>query len=285
LKSTSLLLSLALLAAPLFAFAQTTVLSPYPPASGSNPQPSANVATVSTAKAGKKKAEPIKTFSRMAFSGGISAMGINMQVATNVNRFMNLRTTGNYLYFNDNNISASGFNLDAKLHFASAGASLDLYPFPNRGFRVSPGLLFHNDNTVNATMLATTGTSFSLGPARYYSSTTLPVTGVAGIGLNGRRPAFTITTGWGNAIPRSGNHWSFPVEVGVALVGVPTVKLALSGDVCANTSGSCVPVPITSVADYSTNLQAQIAKYQSDLKMIRYFPIASFGVAYNFRIR
>ena len=35
-------------------------------------------------------------FSHFALGGGISTMGINLQAAINVNRYINLRATGNY---------------------------------------------------------------------------------------------------------------------------------------------------------------------------------------------
>jgi ubiquinone biosynthesis protein Coq4 len=37
--------------------------------------------------------------------------------------------------------------------------------------------------------------------------------------------------------------------------------------------------------DVQTNLQSQIAKYKNDLDPLKTYPIVSFGMAYNFRIR
>ena len=34
--------------------------------------------------------------------------------------------------------------------------------------------------------------------------------------LDKTNPAFPLTTVWGNMIPRKGDHFSYPVEVGVA---------------------------------------------------------------------
>ena len=52
----------------------------------------------------------------------------------------------------------------------------------------------------------------------------------ANLGLNTRQQAFTMTTGWGNMIPRKrGGHVSFPFELGAAFTGVPTLAMTLSG--------------------------------------------------------
>ena len=241
---------------------------------------------VKAAKVAKKKAQAPKPFSRIALSGGVSTMGVNMQVATNVNRFLNLRGTGSLLNYSVNNISTNGFNVDAKLNFASSGASVDLYPFPNHGFRLSPGVLFQNNNNASAVVTASPGTSFTLNDQTYYTSLAIPVTGTGSLGLNTQKTAFTMTTGWGNMIPRSGGHWAFPVELGVAMVGSPTVNMALtSGQVCANAAGTSGCVNVVGDSTLNANLQAQINKYTNDLNQLKMYPIVSFGVSYNFKIR
>ncbi|HEY1647349.1 MAG TPA: hypothetical protein VGF96_05180 [Terracidiphilus sp.] len=223
-------------------------------------------------------------FSRIAFGGGISPLGINLMAATNVNRYMNLRATGNVFKFTDNGISTNGFNVDANLNLASAGLSADVFPFPNHGFRVSPGLLLLNDNGADATFNVQGGTSFTLNDTTYYASSTNPVMGAGHLGLNNQKPAFTIATGWGNMISRTGGHLSFPVEVGVALIGAPSLNIALtSGQVCDAQGLNCVNVATD--PDVQANLQQQIAKYKSDLDPLKTYPIVSAGVAYNFHLR
>jgi hypothetical protein len=225
-----------------------------------------------------------RPLSRVALGGGFSPLGVNIQAATNLNRFMNLRTTGNILNYSANNLSTSGFNINAKLNLASAGTSLDFYPFPNHGFRLSPGALIYNKNQVNALYTVQGGTAFSLNGVTYYTSTTNPVSGNGTIGLHTRNQAFTMTTGWGNVIPRHGGHWAFPVEVGAAFIGPPSVNLALtSGQVCDVGGQNCVNVATDT--DVQANLQAQLAKYKSDLDALKTYPILSFGASYSFGSR
>jgi|CZKL01.1.fsa_nt_gi hypothetical protein len=222
--------------------------------------------------------------SRVSFGAGVSPLGVGLQASTNLNQHMNLRATGNILKINENNISTNGFNIDADLNLASAGASLDFYPWSRHGFRLSPGVLFYNQNGGTGTFTAQAGTSFTLNDFTYYASSTNPVTGVGTLGLHSQNPAFTITTGWGNTIPRNGGHWSFPFELGIALIGSPAVNVALnSGQVCDSNGLNCVNV--ASDPTVQANLQAQVDKYRNDLDPLKTYPIVSIGVAYSFRIR
>jgi hypothetical protein len=216
-------------------------------------------------------------------------MGINLQMATNLNRYTNIRAIGNVFQYTANNITAggsngaNGFDIDANLNFASAGVALDFYPLKSIALRLSPGMLFLNNNSGSGTVTSQPGASFTLNGVTYYTQS-VPVLGSASIGLNTTKPAFTLTTGWGNMIPRKGGHFSFPVELGVAFVGDPTVNFALtSGQVCDAQGQNCVNVATDPTVQ--ANLAAQVAKYRSDLDPLKTYPIISFGVAYCFHVR
>ena len=228
----------------------------------------------------------LSPFSRFAMAGAVSPLGVDFQAAVNVNRFMNLRGTGNMFNYTDSNISVGGFNVSGSVKLASAGVSLDVYPWPNHGFRMSPGALFYNQNRANATVLAAGGTSFTLNGYNYYSSTTTPVAGVGGLNLHARNPSPTITVGWGNLISRTGGHWSVPFELGAAMIGAPVPSLAFTGgQVCSDPQGTVNCQNVVGNSMLNTNLQAQLVKYQNDLQPLRFYPILSVGVGYNFPIR
>ena len=263
----------------------------------STPEAATTAATVKAKHTRKKKPvyAPPAPFSRVAASAGVSLMGINMQAATNVNPYLNVRAVGNYFTYSINNIKiasgggASGINVNGNLNFASMGLALDYYPFPRHGWRLSPGLLLYNQNIATATGQSTPGSSITLGSQTYYSDSTNPFAVNASLALNRRQQAFTLTTGWGNMISRKGGHWSFPFELGAVFTGTPVVNLVLSGSACtsfldAQTNGpTCVNMATNAIAQQ--NIVSQIAKYQSDLNPLTVYPILSFGVAYNFRIR
>jgi hypothetical protein len=226
--------------------------------------------------------EPLKPFSHLALGGGVSIMGINLQAATNVNRYSNLRISGNVFSYNVNDITTNGFTANGKLDLASMGASFDLYPWPNHGFRLSPGVWFYNQNSLTANATVSPGQSFTLNHVQYYSSSNAPIHGNAKLGLNATNPAFTMTTGWGNMISRRRGHWSFPVELGAAFVGSPSFAMNLAGTACDSTGTVCVDAATN--PGVQNNLQAQIAKYKKDVSALSVYPILSFGVAYNFTL-
>ena len=224
-----------------------------------------------------------KPFSNIDFGGGISPLGVNMSMATNLNRHMNLRGTGNIFNYSVNNFTTNGFTANGKLNLATAGTSIDIYPFANHGLRFSSGALFYNQNNLIATATVAAGKSFTLNNVNYYSSASNPVTATASLGLNTRKQAFTATTGWGNMIPRRGGHWSFPVELGAAFIGSPSLKMNIAGTACDQTGVYCVDV--ASNQQIQDNLQAQVTKYRKDLDPLKTYPIASFGLAYSFKTR
>ena len=233
-----------------------------------------------------------RPFSKVAIGGGISPLGIQLSMTTNLNQHFNLRSTGN-LFGYSTNFTTSGIGADAKLNMRSVGAALDIYPF-HKGFRVSPGLLFSNGNRITANASVAGGTSFTLNGQTYYSANANSVTGASPVNGNAllnmhtTNPAFTITTGWGNTVPSNG-HWSFPVEVGVAMIGAPSLKVNLGGwacydqaqTLCTDISSKTDPIAI----DIQNNLSAQVAKWTRDIEPLKTYPIASFGVAYSFGLR
>ena len=134
--------------------------------------------------------------------------------------------------------------------------------------------------------MAAAGTSFTLNNQKYYSDSVNPLNLAANLGLNANKQAFTMTTGWGNMIPRKGGHWSFPFELGGAFTGVPTLNMGLTGFACPTSNDStCLSpyVDMSTNAMAQANLNAQIAKYKSDLNPLQVYPILSFGVSYAFR--
>jgi hypothetical protein len=233
-----------------------------------------------------------RPFSKIALGTGFSPLGVQISMTANLREHLNLRTTGNIFGYSTT-FTTNGIPADAKLNLKSAGTALDIYPFHN-GFRISPGLLFYNGNHVTANASVPGGTSFTLNEQTYYSAKAnpatgaTPVTGSGAMDLHTTNPAFTVTTGWGNTLPRTG-HWSFPFEVGVAFVGAPTVKANLNGwacydkaqTLCTDVNSKTDPIAL----EIQSNLQTQVDKWAQDIEQLKTYPIASFGVAYSFGIR
>ena len=272
------------------------------PAAFASTQPSSDSSSTSIAAPGGSSAtvvpattSALRPFSRLALSGGIGLGGINLQAAVNVNRYINIRGIGNYFSYSVNNVKIDGNNgsngvdVSGKLNFAEGGVAVDVYPFPNHGFRLSPGVTFYNQNGASANGVASAGDSITLGSQKYYSDSADPMSLNANIALNTHKQAFSMTTGWGNMISRRGGHWSFPFEIGAIFTGAPTIGLNITGSGCtdqadaADNGPSCVSM--TNNATAQQNIASQIAKYQNDVNVLKVYPIFSFGIAYNFKIR
>jgi hypothetical protein len=284
-KRIVVLLSLAFFAAT------SALLGESPSAPASQSAQAVNEAPTAKADKAAKKAEVhLRPFSALAFGGGMSLMGVNLQAATNMNRYLNLRGTGNFFNYTANNISTNGFNLNGKVNMATAGVSLDYYPFPAHGFRLSPGALFYNQNQISAIGSPTPGTSITLNSQDFYADSVNPINASANLGLNTRQKAFTMTTGWGNMIPRKrGGHVSFPFELGAAFTGVPTLAMTLSGNACTSKADAAINGPscvnMATNAQAQSDLAAQLAKWKNDLNPLQVYPIFSFGIAYDFHAK
>ena len=232
-------------------------------------------------------------FSRFAVGGSFNTLGPGIQITTNLADHFNLRATGNTFRYSTT-FSDSGFNANAKMSMTNASLAADIYPF-HRGFRVSPGVMVLNNNRIAANAVAAGGSSFTFNDTTYYSANANAATGATpltvdgALGLNTTKPAFTLTTGWGNTIPRNGGHWSFPFEIGAAFVGSPSVKVNLAGWACQDQAqtqcGNVQDTTNTTAQDIQSSLNAQIAKWKSDLNPLETYPILSFGVAYSFPVR
>lgn len=288
-KMSALLLAVAIMTAPLALTAQSSSSSSSLVAAEAYPDGgAAHMPSPVNRSSGVSEG----LFSKIGIGGGVSPLGIQLQAATNLGSHFNLRGSGNFFNYSDN-FTTNGISASAKLNLASAGAAVDIYPF-RAGFRISPGLLFYNQNQVTASTSVPAGSSFTLNGTTYYSANTnaatgaTPVTGTGTLGLNTSKPAFTITTGWGNMLPRNG-HFSVPFEVGVAFIGAPSVNVNLGGwacydqaqTECTNIASTTNPIAIA----IQSNLAAQEAKWTSDLNPLKTYPILSVGLAYSFNIR
>lgn len=233
-------------------------------------------------------------FSRIGIGADVSPLGIGIKSAIVLNHDFDARVMGNFFGFDTGRFEIDGFNVDAKIHMASAAAALDWYPFGSV-FRISPGVMFFNDNQVSGVSNIVPGTSVTIDGTDYYSAKPNPVTGATPLsgtgvlGLHTRQPAFTITGGFGKFIPRSNRHWSFPSEFGVVFTGAPTIDVNLSGWACLDarqTQCSNVGDPTNPIAiQFNNSLQGQLNKWRRDLNNVPVYPIFSYSVVYSFNIR
>ncbi len=219
---------------------------------------------------------PFSTFAIEAYAG---FTGVGLDVATPLARHFNLRVGGGFFHYADT-FTEQGANVDANLQLRSGRALLDWFPFRG-GFHISPMLVFANNNKVRGTVIVPSGTSITLDGSNYVSSTTDPLHGSASVDF--RKTAPGLTFGFGNLIPRSGKHLSFPTEIGFYYVGQPTLKVAFTGSACDPTvpaSIGCESVDTDS--GFQQSLRAFTARNNNNLSYASFFPMISSGVGFRF---
>ena len=228
--------------------------------------------------------------SRVGIGADISPLGIGIKSAVILTRTIDARVMGNFLSFTTPDFDIDGTKATGTLHLASLQAAVDFYPH-NSIWRLSAGALLWNGNQISAKGDEQPGTSFTLDGQTYYSSTTNPVSGSGVVGLHGNEPDSTASFGFGRFVPRSNRHWSFPTEFGIVFMGVPTLKINVSGTACltvTETAATCSDVSETTNpvgAAFNQSLQSAEARWRRSLGDVTFYPIFSYGVMYSFTVR
>lgn len=203
-------------------------------------------------------------------------LGFGFDGAVPVTERANVRIGANFFNFN-HDFDTDGITLAAQLKLRSVVAQFDWFPTAG-GFHVSPGLMLHNGNRVDALARTPGGTQFTLGGDTFLSNPANPVNGSATVGF--KKVAPVITIGWGNIIPRSDRHWSIPVELGLVYSGAPTASLNLTGSACLSNGTNCRNIATEPVLQ--ADVREQEAKVNDDIKVLKIIPVFSFGFGYRF---
>jgi hypothetical protein len=232
---------------------------------------------------GGGEAEPaayrLRRFSRLTLRSGISPLGTGGEIATNFNPHLDFRAIGHYTNFTYN-FPQSGFNIGLNIDFANGGGYVDYYPF-HKGFRISPGYLYHNTDRVRADLKAGPGATFTINNIDWHSDDADPVTGTGRLILGGTGPL--LTTGWGHIVSRTQKHFSFPFEAGVAFIDTPKASLSIGGKICTPQGNHCEAA--NNYPGFANNLAIQVADWNNRVAPFHIYPLIQGGVAYTFRIR
>jgi hypothetical protein len=213
-----------------------------------------------------------------AFRSGIGGLGLD--VATPLSRKFNLRAGFDYFHYSFD-FQEEGANINAAFRMGTGHASLDWFPFGGK-FRLSPMVVFANNNRVHATALVPPGSTLSLSGGDYISSATDPLHGDGTVTFRKTSPGFTL--GFGNLIPRKHNsHFSFPVEAGFYYVNQPRLSVNFSGSACdPNYPPEVGCSPVASDPEFQKDLNRFIARNNHNLSYASIYPVFSFGFGYTF---
>ncbi len=241
------------------------------PSTGDSPAEGGYVRPIPTRRAATIAPE-LRPFRSLAVGFTASTLGAGIEFATPVAGRINLRSGFNFFAFNDP-YSMDGVNYDARLHLKSSQTTLDWFV---GGFHISPGFLYVK-NSMSAPVFVGPGQTFVLGTQTFLNSVDDPVTGSSSV-VFPRTFAPLLLFGYGNLLPRSGEHLSLPIEVGVAYTGAAQINVALNGTACV--TDGCVN--FSQNAEAQKFLKQEINILNEDLKHYPVFPIVSVGLAYHF---
>ena len=221
----------------------------------------------------------VRPFSRVAFDSHAGLGGIGFDVATPLSRRFNIRAGSDFFGYSTS-FQDQGANVATNVRMRWGHASLDWFPFSGR-FRLSPLVVFANNNQAKATALVPSGSTITLNGQDYISSSTDPLPGGGSVDFRKASPGFTL--GMGNVIPRTGHHLSVPIEGGFYYVGQPELKVNFTGSACDPALPPAIGCEsVDQDPGFQQNLAAFIARNNHNLSYASFFPVFSVGFGYAF---
>jgi hypothetical protein len=222
--------------------------------------------------------EPYLPFSRIGAEGHSGLGGIGFNAATPLARHFSLRAGADFFSY-DTTFKDQGARIQANLRMRTGHGNLDWFPFANR-FRLSPMIVFANNNRVGATYLIPAGNTITLNGQDYVSSSSDPLHGAGSVDFRKASPGFTV--GFGN-VSRRAKHFSTQLEAGFYYVGQPSLKVSFSGSACyPGLPESIACLPASSDPVFQKDLNAFIVRNRHNLSYASIFPVFTVGVGYAF---
>lgn len=206
----------------------------------------------------------------------VSFLGAGFEAAVPVAHKFNVRAGVNMFSYN-RTFDKDGVTYGGQLRFRSSEAHLDWFPFGG-SFHISPGAIIYNGNQVTANADVAGGNTFTLNDTDYVSDSANPIHGSGKIDF--RKTAPMISVGWGNLVPRSGRHFSVPVELGVIFSGAPRAAINLDGGACDSSGLNCQS--INADPSFQSNVQEEQDKINHDMSPFKYYPVISVGFGFRF---
>ena len=206
----------------------------------------------------------------------VGLLGVGAELAARIERHSNIRAGFNVLGYS-RSFDKDGINYNGHLSFRTIEAHYDYYPWAGK-FHISGGLLDYLGNPITANALVPANSSFSLGGQQYYTQTNQAF---AAGRVNFNQVSPTVSFGWGNLV-RENHRFSVPIELGVAFQGSPKSALGVSGTVCTDPVNPATCVNAASDPTVQSNVVAEQAKLDKNMKPFKFYPIISIGFGYKF---
>ena len=220
-----------------------------------------------------------RPFSGLGLATRVGLAGTGFDVATPLATRFNLRAGTDFFNY-ATTFQVQGANVGVNLHLRSGHIALDWFPLGGH-LRLSPQLVFGNNNRILATAVIPSGSTLTLNGQNYISSYTDPLRGSGRIDFRKVSPGLSL--GFGNLIRRDRGRFSVPVEMGFYFAGQPSLKVAFTGSACdPNYSPSFGCESVDSDPTFQQNLTAFKARNDHNLSYASFFPIFSLGFGYRF---
>ena len=215
----------------------------------------------------------------MGMSTRLGLAGTGFDIATPLATHFNLRAGADFFSY-ATSFQEEGANVGINLHLRSGHTALDWFPFGGR-FRLSPQVIFGDNNRILATAIIPSGSTVTLNGQDYVSSASDPLHGSGRIDFRKASPG--ISLGFGNLIPRNRSRFVIPVEMGFYYTGQPSLQVAFSGSACdPNYAASVGCQSVDHDADFQQSLTAFKVRNDHNLSYASFFPIFSVGFGYRF---
>jgi len=175
---------------------------------------------------------------------------------------LGLRAGVGYTEVSSSDVGIGGTRYDVRVRLLDEPLNLDYYPWQQRSFRVSLGLMF-NQNELTGTATHTGITIIDGQP--------FPTDEVGSLHLKIRQQPVNPYLGLGGNLFYfdHAHHWALSGELGVAYTGDARVSLTRSG-------GSGTPGPIDAAV---SRAQSRAQRYADQFK---FWPVAKLSVTYSF---
>jgi hypothetical protein len=220
-----------------------------------------------------------RPFSGLGLATRVGFAGTGFDLATPLATKFNLRAGTDFFNY-DTSFQEEGAHVGVDLHLRSGHVVLDWFPFGGH-LRLSPQLVFGNNNRILATAVIPSGSTVTLNGQDYFSSYSNPLHGSGRIDFRKVSPGLSF--GFGNVIPRDRSHFSFPIEMGFYYVGQPSFQLAFTGSACdPNYLPSVGCEAVDQYPGFQQNLAAFKVRSNTNLSYASFFPIFSVGFGYRF---
>ena len=220
-----------------------------------------------------------RPFSGLGLATRVGLAGTGFDVATPLATKFNLRAGTDFFNY-ATTFQEQGANVGVNLHLRSGHIALDWFPLGGH-LRLSPQLVFGNNNRILATAVIPSGSTLTLNGQNYISSYTDPLHGSGRIDFRKVSPGLSL--GFGNLIRRDRGRFSVPVEIGFYHAGQPSLKVAFTGSACdPNYPPSLGCESVDSDPTFQQNLTAFKARNDHNLSYASFFPIFSLGLGYRF---